>query len=199
MIARTTIQHNLIDVGDSILVVIDVQQTFIDKLPPDESEALVQRICWLVQVARGLAVPLVVTAEEIPALGGIVPELAEKLPADTAVFNKMTFGLAAQPDIVATIAQTGRRTAILVGLETDVCVTHSALGLQEAGYQVAVLADATGSPGSAHDFGLARMREAGVTVSTIKGLYYEWVRTVERNNQFIQNYRDSLGQPPVGL
>ena len=52
--------------------------------------------------------------------------------------------------------RSGRKTAVLVGLETDVCVAHSALGLLGHGYQVAVVADATGSPGTAHGFGLER-------------------------------------------
>ena len=46
----------------------------------------------------------------------------------------------------------------------------------EAGLRVAALSDATGSPGTCHAAGLCRMRDAGVTITTVKGIYYEWVR-----------------------
>jgi nicotinamidase-related amidase len=69
---------------------------------------------------------------------------------------------------------------VLVGLETDVCVAHSALGLLDRGYRVAVVRDATASPGEAHEAGIDRMRSAGAIVVTTKSLYYEWLRTVER-------------------
>jgi hypothetical protein len=96
----------------------------------------------------------------------------------------MSFGLTADPVILAAVERTKRKTAVLVGLETDVCVAQSALGLLQRGYRVAVLADATGSPGTGHAFGLDRMRGAGALVLGLKGLYYEWLRTVERADQF---------------
>ena len=81
--------------------------------------------------------------------------------------------------ILAAIAQAGRKTAVLVGLETDVCVAHSALGLLDRAYRVVVVRDAVLAPGDAHDDGIERMRAAGVTLIGAKGLFYEWARTVE--------------------
>ncbi|MEP7190594.1 MAG: isochorismatase family protein [Roseiflexaceae bacterium] len=128
--------------------------------------------------------PLVVTAEDIAREGGIDPQVVRALPAGIQAHNKMVFDLAADPAILAAIAQTGRKTAVLVGLETDVCVAHSALGLLENGYQVVVVADATGSPGTAHGFGLERAAQAGALLTSVKSLFYEWMRTVERARQF---------------
>ena len=53
-----------------------------------------------------------------------------------------TFGLADVPEIVASVEHTGRRTAVLVGMETDVCVAQSALGLLDEDFTVAVVEDA---------------------------------------------------------
>jgi nicotinamidase-related amidase len=175
MAETVSLKTSLIDVDDSILVVIDVQERFLQKLPPDEREPLLGRIGWVIDVALRLDVPLVVTAEDIPRLGSVAPGIRERLPSGTRVFDKVVFGLAGAREIVAALQATGRGTAILVGLETDVCVAHSALGLLQLGYQVAVVADATGSPGAAQRLGLERMRRAGVLVSSVKGLYYEWV------------------------
>jgi nicotinamidase-related amidase len=174
----------LIDVQDSVLVAIDVQAAFLEKLPPEERQMLLDRICWLIRVAACLDVPLVVTAEDIPRLGGVHVQVARALPPGAPVYNKMTFGLAAEPEILGAIERTGRRTAVLVGLETDVCVAHSAIGLLQKGYQVVVVADATRSPGTGHAFGLERIRGAGALVLGFKGLYYEWQRTVECADRF---------------
>ena len=47
----------LIDVDDSILVLVDVQENFLGKLPEAESAILLKRICWLTGVARWAGVP----------------------------------------------------------------------------------------------------------------------------------------------
>jgi len=176
------------DVDDSVLIVIDVQAAFLGKLPPDDGERLLNRICWLIRVAHSLEVPLVVTAEDIPSLGSVHPQVADALPPGTQVYNKMSFGLAADPVILAAIGRTGREAAVLVGLETDVCVAQSAIGLLQNGYRVVVVADATGSPGTGHAFGLDRMRAAGALILGLKGLYYEWQRTVERADRFREQH-----------
>ena len=160
----------------SCLIVIDVQQYFLAKLPLDQRAPLVARIGWLMRVARTLQIPIIATAEDIANDGPLVPELAGLLPEGQAVFDKLTFGLHDQADIRAAVAASGRKEFVLVGLETDVCIAHSALGLAGAGYRVAVLDDGCGSPPPHHAAGLGRLRDAGVTVTTIKGLYYEWVR-----------------------
>src|SRR5689334_850276 len=113
----------------SCLLVIDVQQHFLDKLPAGAVAPLVTRIAWLMRVAAALQMPIIATAEDIPANGTLVPAVLAELPHGGTVFDKMIFGLADQPDLRAAVAATGRSELVLVGLETDVCIAHSALGL----------------------------------------------------------------------
>ena len=54
-----------------------------------------------------------------------------------------------------------------------------ALGLLDGSWTVVVVSDAVGCPGEAHEQGLTRMRDAGATLSGMKGIAYEWIRTVE--------------------
>lgn len=194
-----SLDKSLIEVDNCCLVVIDVQQSFLDKLTRKQRKRLVKGLVWLVKVATRLEVPMVVTAENIEKIGSVIPELLKILPQDVKVHNKMVFELAADPQILAAVKATGRRIAVLVGLETDVCVAHSAIGLLKAGYQVVVVEDATASPGKAHRYGLARMRGAGVLLSDLKSLYYEWLRTVERSRAFHTAYKAELGDPGITL
>jgi len=186
---------SLLEVNESMLIVIDIQSSFVKKESENEHNPLLQRMCWVIKVANWLGVPLIVTAEDIPRTGNVSGEVAEVLPPGTKIYNKMTFGLADQPEILEAVRQTQRKTAVIIGYETDVCVTHSALGLMDLGYRVVVLADATGSPGSAHQIGLERIRGAGGIILSAKSLYYEWIRTVAKALEF----EDSGIETPEGI
>ena len=166
----------LIDRDRSCLVVIDVQQYFLDKLPLDWRRPLVERIAWLMRVASALDIPIIATAEDIASDGPLVPDLVRELPAGAVVHDKMVFGLVGQQSILDAVTATGRSEMVLVGLETDVCIAHSALGLMDAGFRVAVIADATASPPPHHEAGLRRIAGAGGIVTTCKGIHVEWVR-----------------------
>lgn len=170
----------LLDVDDSVLCVVDMQPGFVGKVAETEGrEPFIQRVVWLVALANALGVPTVVTEEEPDRNGPTLPEIVERLPGPTPRYTKPTFGLADVPEIMAAVEATERRTAVLVGMETDVCVAHSALGLLDRDYRVVVVRDAVLAPGDAHDDGIGRMRAAGVTLIGAKGLFYEWVRTVD--------------------
>ncbi len=187
--------HALLDADDSFLVAIDIQDVFLNKLPSTESDQLVSRACWLIAVARWRKIPLLVTAEEIQTQP-LSTQLVEALPTGTRVFDKFSFGLASQLNIFTAVKKTRRKTAVLMGLETDVCVAQSALGLLKHGYRVAVVGDVTGTTPGGQGIGLNRMREAGAIIVSAKSLFYEWMRTVEMVNRFHRecpNMRDVGG------
>ena len=154
---------------------------------------------WIVDVAVKLEIPIIVTAEYIEKNGSIIPELLEVLPPETKIYDKMIFGLAADPEILNAVQKTNRDIPILLGLETDVCVAQSAIGLLENGYRVIVLEDAVASPGKSHQYGLARMRSADVLLSNVKSLFYEWLRTVESSRNFYHTHKDELRDPGIPL
>jgi len=192
----TISSQQLFDRDRSCLVVIDVQQYFLEKLPPDWRQPLVSRIAWLMRVARVHGIPIVATAENIAKDGPLVPELASELPAGTIVHDKMVFGLCGQASILDEIKKHGRSEFVLVGLETDVCVAHSAIGLMNEGFRVAVIEDATASPAPHHDHGIKRLSAAGAVITSVKGIYYEWMRDVVRDNRTRQQMNFPL---PPGL
>ena len=173
----------LLDRDDCVLVVIDAQAGFLDKVDADTAADVVDRIRWLVLVARKLGIPVVVTEEEPDHNGPTAEPISAVLPPGTVRHVKRTFGLAGDREILADVASTGRHTAVLVGLETDVCVAQSALGLQEHGFGVIVASDAVASPGVSHDQGLGRLRTEGVSLLGVKSVAYDWLRSVELANQ----------------
>jgi nicotinamidase-related amidase len=188
----------LLDRQDVLLLVVDAQPAFYGDAPGSEPgpmrEAL-DRAAWLAGVATALGIPAVVTEEDAAGNGPTATAIMRALPAGTPPFAKHVFGAADQPDIRAAIDATGRRTAVVVGLETDVCVTHSALGLLDLGYRVVVVDDATFAPGSTHAVGLRRLGAAGAELIHAKGVYYDWVRTLEAARAFERDH-PALADPP---
>jgi nicotinamidase-related amidase len=173
----------LVDPDDSVLVIVDVQAGFVERVEPERRAGLVERIAFLAQSARFCGVPLLATVETPEDWGGLHRQLVAAV-ADAPVIRKEVFGLADDPVAWPTLEATGRNTVVLTGLETDVCVAQSALGLLDRGRGVVVVEDAVASPGGAHAAGLERMRRAGAVPIATKQLHYEWMRTVERSRAF---------------
>ncbi len=152
----------LIERSSSVLVVIDVQENFLNKLALHERSPLVSRIRWLMQVATLLGIPMIATAEDVSDEVDMCSNLKALLPQGQSIYNKLVFSLLGQDDIREALEQLDKRDVVLVGLETRVCVIE----------------DATGSPWPHHLAGLRRMEQAGVTITNAKGIYYEWIRDV---------------------
>jgi len=174
------IQRSLVNVDDSILVVIDIQDSFLNKCDQTKTQTLVNNVAWLIEVAKELNIPIVAMAEDMKHTGDINKTIRDTLPNSTTVHNKDFFDLTSNSDIMADIRAADRNTAICVGMETDVCVAQSSISLLQLGYNVVVLLDGVASTEVDENIGIGRMRDAGVAISSIKALYYEWLRSVSK-------------------
>lgn len=178
----------------SCLIIIDVQHGFLASAPPAARDEIAARIAWLARAARHLHIPTLVTLEEEAANGPLLPAVAAAV-AGAPVFDKWSFGLAGQNDILTAVRATGRSHCVLVGMETDVCVAQSALGLLDQGFAVAVVIDACFSPPPFHAAGLDRMQAAGTALLTSKALLFEWAATLPLHLRL----KAELGPPPPGV
>jgi len=182
------IKKSLVDVDDSVLVVIDIQDSFLVKYDDAVSKPLLEKVVWLLKIAGHLNVPVVAMAEDIDKAGNLATDVLDALPEDVKVHSKNVFGLAGNADILADVEATRRNTAILVGTETDVCVAQSALGLMECGYRVVVLKDAVATTAGDAETGLIRMLDAGAAISSVKAITYEWLRSVQNTTEFFKKF-----------
>ena len=159
----------------SVLIVVDVQPAFLRGI--HESERVLARATFLARAAEALGVPVLATEQNPDRMGGTHPELA---PHVGAPFPKMTFSCIGCEDLVSAMEFTGRRQAVLVGIESHICVGQTAQDLLALGYEVAVCPDGV-SAGSleAHKLGMERMRDAGVVPVHTEAVAYEWMGTAE--------------------
>lgn len=157
----------------SCLLVVDVQERLV---PAMSDPARVVKHCGvLMQAARRLEIPVVVSEQYPRGLGSTVPALRDYLPPDGAA-AKMQFSCADDPGIMQRIEATGRRQVVVAGVEAHVCVLQTALGLLGKGFEVYVVQDACASRNPDSEMLAAeRMRHAGVGVVSVEMAVFEWL------------------------
>jgi nicotinamidase-related amidase len=157
----------LLERDRTALVVVDVQEGFRPAI--DGFDDAVRQTAILVQGARVLGLPVVVTEQYPKGLGPTVPEVAEHLDG-VERHPKTCF---AAPDAEG-FDLAGRDQALLCGIEAHICVHQSAAALLGRGVEVHVAADATSSRTPANkDVGIERMREAGATLTSVETALFE--------------------------
>lgn len=157
--------------GDTGLLVIDVQEKLVPKI--FDAGALVRNIAFLIDAARLLNLPVQCTEQYPRGLGATVPELAQKLPERP---DKVAFSSCAVPAVVQTFHRGARPKLVLCGIETHVCVLHTALDLLALDFRVYVAVDAVGSRYRLdHDIALRRLEKAGAILTTSEMCVFEWI------------------------
>lgn len=164
-----------LDPTRGVLLVVDVQPNFLKGI--FEAERVLARTTFLARAAETLGVPVLATEQNPDRMGGTHPDLA---PHVGAPFSKMAFSCVGCEDLASALEFTGRRQAILVGIETHICVGQTAQDLLALGYEVAVCPDAVSSGSlEAHKLGMERMRDAGVVPVHTEAVAYEWMGTAD--------------------
>ena len=172
-------QSRLARPADTAVVLIDVQPRFVDGMHGD-AEPVLARLEQLLIICEWFELPALATFEEPVAEKGRLPDrLESKWPAGGTTFNKRSYGLTGEPEIVSALEQIGRRRLIVAGAETDVCVLQSVLGLIGLGYEVFLLEDCVFSSEPHTDPAVTRMRSAGAIPCTYKMLFYELLQTAD--------------------
>jgi nicotinamidase-related amidase len=146
------------------LIVVDVQEGF---RPYPVFGSVAQSCAKLVQAARLLDVPTLVSEQYPKGLGHTAPEVGLQ---DERLIEKTVFSAARAEGFDLE----GREQAIVCGIEAHVCVSQTVHDLLGQGIEVHVPADAVGSR---HDVdynrGLERMERAGAVVSTVEASLFE--------------------------
>jgi isochorismate hydrolase len=125
----------------------------------------------LLTYAQNVSIPVYATTQTSAKLGATVPAIADMLGV-SEVHDKTKFSMLI-PSIAASLAP-GSRVA-LVGIETHICITQTALDLRDAGHFPYVIADGVSSCNKAEvGIALDRLRsEPGIVVTSSESWMYE--------------------------
>jgi nicotinamidase-related amidase len=153
------------------LVVIDVQEAFRPVVL--EFEEVAGNVAVLVQGAKALGVPVIVTEQYPKGLGSTVPEVAAHLDGVTPI-EKVCFSAAASDEFNTALAGSGRDQVLLCGIESHVCVNQTADDLLGRGREVHVAQDAVSSRHKGNrKLGLHKMEGAGAVITSVETALFE--------------------------
>jgi len=140
-----------------------------------EAKRVVDTIIKIVHCAKILELPVIANTQYKKGLGAYVPEL-EALMSDIPRPDKTEFNAVANPATNALISNLPAEinTAILVGVETHICIYQTALGLQERGITPWIVVDGVSSRSETNsNLGLARLQSIGAAVGPAEMIIYE--------------------------
>ena len=159
---------------EAVLVFIDVQGKLHEIM--HGKDVLDGNLERLIQCANLLEVPVLGT-EQIPEKLGPTNEPFKSLLADAPLIGKSAFSCCGEPKFMEAFRAAGKRQAILVGIETHVCVYQTAIDLLEAGIEVFVVADAVSSRMPENKaLALQAMRDAGAKVLPTETILFALLR-----------------------
>lgn len=170
--------------NDSLLLVVDIQQKLLAAMPQTSTDKLITQSEYLLQAAGLLSIPVFYTEQYPDGLGPTTERIRQVLPETAHYFDKTQFSCCGSPDFREQIRASHKRQVVLAGIESHVCVLQTALELQDDGLEVFVAADATCSRSTDNwHNAMARLSQAGVTVTNTESVLFEWVRDA-RHEQF---------------
>lgn len=160
-----------LDRKDCVLLLVDIQKVMLERCP--DSEQVRRNCAALIDMAGLLHIPILFSVHNADRLGGVVPELVERV-SQPLVLNKMEFSCFENEGIGNAVRLTGRKTLLLAGLETHVCIFHTGAHALRLGYRVHVAADGVISQSDFNrEIGLRRLEKAGAIISSTEMMIYE--------------------------
>ncbi|KAJ1335127.1 isochorismatase family protein [Microdochium nivale] len=152
------------------IFVCDIQEKFRPAIW--EFDKMVLTTQKLLRAAKILNIPVHVTTQNGARLGATVPEI-QSLLGNTTPVDKTYFSMWV-PEISKHFDSSAPSEVVIVGIESHVCITQTALDLIAAGHKVYVIADGVSSCNQQEvPIALARLRTEGVIVTTSESFIFE--------------------------
>jgi nicotinamidase-related amidase len=159
----------VLDRDRTALVVVDLQEAFREAV--GEFESVAANAAVLVQGARTLELPIVVTEQYPRGLGDTVLEVASHLQGVERL-DKLEFS-ACRAD---GFDLGGREQALVCGIEAHVCVEQTVQDLLDRDVEVHVAADAVSSRTALNRrLGLEKMEKSGAWITSTEMALFELV------------------------
>jgi nicotinamidase-related amidase len=179
---QTTSQPKLFDPNDTVILLLDHQTGLFQTVKDITLQELRTNTAVLAKLATLAKIPVITTASEPTGPNGpLMPEIHQFAPAATYVPRKGEVSAWDNVDFVRTVRATGKKTLIVAGVWTSVCVAFPAIQAKGEGYTVYAVIDASGDMSEmASRAGLDRMTQAGIIPVTTNVIVTEVQRTWSR-------------------
>ena len=173
---------SLLDPTDAVLLLLDHQAGLFQSVKDISVAELRSNTTMLAKLAALMKLPVITTASEPNGPNGpLMPEIHESAPHAVFVPRKGEVNAWDNQLFAKTVRETGKKTLIMAGVWTSVCVMFPALDAKAAGFKVYAVMDASGDPSEmASRTTLARFAQAGVIPTSANAVLCEIHRTWNR-------------------
>jgi len=187
-------QYNRIDKENAVLLLVDHQTGLISLVQDFEPNEFKNNVLATAACGKYFDLPTILTTSfENGPNGPLVPELKEMFPDAPYIARPGQINAWDNEDFLDAIKKTGKKQLIIAGVVTEVCVAFPALSAIEAGFEVFVVTDASGTFNEVtrHSAWL-RMQSAGVQLINWFGmaceLHRDWRNDIEGLGSLLSNY-----------
>jgi nicotinamidase-related amidase len=186
-----TDSNSRIDPSNAVVLFADLQVGIVELTQTNQLERLRKSVLALAKLAKLFDMPAVVSCiqDQDGNPAKVIPEIAEGL-GELPTHHRTTCDSFLNPEIVAAIEATGRKTLLISGVATELAVQLPALTAADRGYKVFVVLDACGGMSErTEQAALLRIGHAGVTTVSVMALAGE----------IAGDFRDAKAQQAISI
>jgi len=183
-----------LDKGNAAVLLVDHQAGLLSLVRDIDPDTFKNNVLALADLAKYFQLPTILTTsfEEGPN-GPLIPELKEIFPDAPYIARPGQINAWDNEDFVKAVKATGKRQLIVAGVVTEVCVAFPALSALAEGFEVFVVADASGTFNAVpRQAAWDRMSAAGAQLMTWFGvaceLHRDWRNDVEGLGMLFSNH-----------
>ncbi|AYC31552.1 hydrolase [Pseudomonas cavernae] len=186
--------YKRLDKNNAAVLLVDHQTGLLSLVRDIEPDKFKNNVLAVADLAKYFKLPTILTTSfESGPNGPLVPELKAAFPEAPYIARPGQINAWDNEDFVKAVKATGKKQLIIAGVVTEVCVAFPALSAIEAGYEVFVVTDASGTFNeltrhSAWD----RMSAAGAQLMTWFGLacelHRDWRNDIEGLGTLFSNH-----------
>lgn len=186
--------YKRLDKDQAAVLLVDHQAGLLSLVRDIDPDKFKNNVLALADLASYFKLPTILTTSfEDGPNGPLVPELKQQFPDAPYIARPGQINAWDNEDFVAAVKATGRKQLIIAGVVTEVCVAFPALSALEAGFEVFVVTDASGTFNEiTRDSAWARMSASGAQLMTWFGLacelHRDWRNDVEGLGTLFSNH-----------
>lgn len=174
--------NGMLDPDDSIMLLIDHQSGLFNTVRDLPVPDLRNYAIALAKTASLLKIPVLTTASVPDGPNGpLIPEIHKYAPHAQYIPRTGQINAWDNPPFVEAIEKSGRKTLVIAGTLTSVCLAFPAISAVNAGYKAYCVVDASGNWSKlATDTTIARIVQAGAIPTDTFAIVAELMRTWNR-------------------
>lgn len=186
--------YKRLDKDQAAVLLVDHQSGLLSLVRDIDPDKFKNSVLALADIASYFKLPTILTTSfESGPNGPLVPELKAQFPHAPYIARPGQINAWDNDEFVQAVKATGKKQLIIAGVVTEVCVAFPALSAIEAGFEVFVVTDASGTFNAlTRDAAWQRMAAAGAQLMTWFAvaceLHRDWRNDVEGLGALFSNH-----------